>query len=203
MKLIIYLLLIIKLLAAKIKTRIHNQMLKEEEEKGPTDRPLAVNITYENPMHDINEQRKYAADHLAFIKRTKQVESKLYSDIENLKMVMNVQNIQIEKINEIFYTNLAVLYQKLANDYKNKYMEKKVIDGFSNEKKEKDKDGKPIEKPPIKVDFNNKQSVNDFKNLLLDRGVIKPEAVGEAGEHKDVYFNVLKNQDVNGLLNSK
>lgn len=156
-----------------------NCKIKKEEENPNTkvQNPLSLNITYEHPYHDIDEQRKYADEHIAFIRRTRDVENKLNREIENLKMILNVQNIQLQKINEIFYTNLAVLYQKLANDYSNKYIENRLINGF--------KHGEEIAKKKlskIKVDFNDTKSVDDFKDLLVSKGVVKPEALGGVNE---------------------
>lgn len=151
-------------------------------------KPLSLNITYEHPYHDIDEQRKYADQHILFVRRTKEVENKLVTEIENLKMLMNVQNIQIQKINEIYYTNLAVLYQKLANDYKQKYIEHRAVKGF--------KDGEVQAKKKletVKVDFNDKKSLDEFKGLLIDKGVIKPEHLGEENERsRDLFVNVNK-----------
>jgi hypothetical protein len=176
----------------KIKSKSRTQLkttssesLADGEDKS---KPLSLNITYEHPYHDIEEQRKYADQHILFVRRTKEVENKLTTEIENLKMLMNVQNIQIQKINEIFYTNLAVLYQKLANDYKQKYIEHKAIKGF--------KDGEVKAKKKldtVKVDFNDKKSLDEFKGLLIDKGVIKPEHLGEENERsRDLFVNVHK-----------
>ena len=186
-------------LKIKSRSKITNQnnnkfssRIKDDsnENKKP---PLSLNITYTHPMHDIDEQRKYAEEHISFIRKTKEIETKINSDYENLKMLLNVQNIQIEKINEIFHTNLAVLYKKLADDYQDQYIRYNEIHGLNN-KKEKNDTNKKNEKP-VKVDFNDKNSIEDFKSLLINKGIVKPEYLNEDSLNSKVFFNVIKQKN--------
>lgn len=174
----------------KLKSRSGNRMkITQEDENKP--KPLLLNITYENPLHDLDEQRKYAYEHIAFNKKVKQIESSLIKDIENLKALLNVQNIQIEKLNEIYLINLGVLYQKIANDYKNKFVKSRIRDGYEYDKKKND----TLADKSVKVDFNNPKSVEEFKNLLVEKNIVKPEFLGAKGEEKDMFINLINRKD--------
>lgn len=86
--------------------------------------PLNLNVTFKNSGRELNEMRKYQEEHVEWVKRVKFVENKIKTEFINLKMMSNVQNIQIQKLNEIFYGNLASLYFKLAKDFAPKYLNK-------------------------------------------------------------------------------
>ena len=166
----------------KLRSRIKTEATPVNDEKLP----LSLNITYENPYHDLDEQKKYAQEHLAFIRKTKEIDDKVSRDYDNLKSIINVQNIQIEKINEIFYTNLAILYQKLANDYASQYKEHKVVRNTN-----RTEELKKVEKGPLKVDFNDQGSIEQFKNNLLHKGIVKPEYLGDDSGRSKVWMNVM------------
>lgn len=183
----ILLLFVFIILSNQFKIK-HRMNIRQDEENKP--KPLLLNITYENPMHDLDEQRKYAYEHIMFNKKVKQVETKLIKDIENLKALLNVQNIQIEKLNEIYLINLGVLYQKIANDYKNKFVKSRVRDGYEYDKKKNETSIKPV-----KVDFDDPKSVEEFKNLMVEKNIIKPEFLGTKGEEKDMFINLINRND--------
>ena len=70
-----------------------------------SDKPMLLNVTYETPMRDLDEERKYTMEHLNYMKKVKRLEQKFSEDIELLKMIMNIQNSQIERLNEIVMVN--------------------------------------------------------------------------------------------------
>lgn len=79
------------------------------------DDQLEMTINYQSHYRDLKEKEKYAKENISFIKNTNKIESKILTEIQKLKMMMNIQNIQIEKLNEIFQSNLNLLYRKIAN----------------------------------------------------------------------------------------
>ncbi len=85
------------------------------QENNPSNDPLEMTINYQSHYRDLKEKQKYAQENISFIKKTKQIENKILTEIQKLKMMMNIQNIQIEKLNEIYQSNLNLLYRKIAN----------------------------------------------------------------------------------------
>lgn len=79
--------------------------VKIKNSNDKDDKPMLLNVTYETPMRDLDEERKYTMEHLSYTKKVKRLEQKFSEDIELLKMIMNVQNSQIEKLNEIIMVN--------------------------------------------------------------------------------------------------
>jgi hypothetical protein len=76
--------------------------------------PMQLNVTYYTPTRDLEEEKKYALEHVNYMKKVKRMEQKFQDDIELLKMVMNVQNIQISKLNEVVMVNDEIAKELLA-----------------------------------------------------------------------------------------
>jgi hypothetical protein len=72
---------------------------------------LNLNVTYELPSRDLDEQRKFTMEHLNYIKKVKRLQQKFNDDLEMLKMILNVQNIQIQKLNEVVILNRELALQ--------------------------------------------------------------------------------------------
>ena len=87
----------------------------QTEEISNSNDPPEMTINYQSHYRDLKEKQKYAEENISFIKKTKQIENKVLTEIQKLKMMMNIQNIQIEKLNEIFQSNLNLLYRKIGN----------------------------------------------------------------------------------------
>ena len=85
--------------------------------ESPLDKPITLNVTYETPMRDLEEERKYTSEYLNYASKAKRLQHKIYQDVELLKMVMNVQNIQIEKLNEIIKSNSVIDFSFLSTLY--------------------------------------------------------------------------------------
>jgi len=73
---------------------------------------FTMNVTYQNPLEDYDERKKYADEEINFKRRINEVEQKIEADSELLKMILNINNIQIQKLSEIINVNLATLYYK-------------------------------------------------------------------------------------------
>jgi hypothetical protein len=101
------LLIISPLEAAKLK-------LKD----GPIDQPITLNVTYESPMRDLNEERKYTIEHLNYARKVRRLAQKFSEDMDLLKMIINVQNIQIDKLNEIIMVNNEIAKEYLSTGRK-------------------------------------------------------------------------------------
>jgi hypothetical protein len=67
--------------------------------------PLLLNVTYSTPVRDLEEEKKYTMEHVNYMKKVKRLEKKFTDDIDLLKMIVNVQNIQIDKLNEVIMVN--------------------------------------------------------------------------------------------------
>ena len=80
--------------------------------------PMRINVTYYSPTRDLEEEKKYALEHVNYMKKVKRMEQKFQEDIELLKMVMNVQNIQIVKLNEIVMVNDEIAKELLSEKQK-------------------------------------------------------------------------------------
>jgi hypothetical protein len=100
-------LMIVPLEATKIKVK-----------DGPIDQPITLNVTYESPMRDLNEERKYTMEHLNYARKVKRLSQKFADDMDVLKMIMNVQNIQIDKLNEIIMVNNEIAKEYLHSGKK-------------------------------------------------------------------------------------
>lgn len=83
--------------------------------------PMLLNVTYTTPFRELEEQKKVTMEHLNYIKKVKRLEQKFAEDIELLKMIMNVQNSQIEKLNEIIMVNHIVTNELLNTKYGGSY----------------------------------------------------------------------------------
>lgn len=70
--------------------------------------PLLLNVTYSTPTRDLEEEKKFTMEHVNYMKKVKRLEQKFNDDIELLKMIANVQNIQINKLNEVVMVNEEV-----------------------------------------------------------------------------------------------
>jgi 5'-deoxynucleotidase YfbR-like HD superfamily hydrolase len=70
-----------------------------------------MNVTYEYPYRDLVEEEKYIEEHLRYIERVKQMENKFTNDMDLLRMMYNIQNAQIQKLNEIIGVNAALIKQ--------------------------------------------------------------------------------------------
>lgn len=94
-----------------------NYSLKVSNQK---DKPILLNVTYTAPMRDPEEMEKYIKEYLSYTKRIKQMERKFIQDIDLIKTLLNIQSMQIDKVNEILHNNLATIYeiqtQKKKND---------------------------------------------------------------------------------------
>ena len=91
--------------------------LKFKIKEGPIDQAITLNVTYESPMREIDEERKYTMEELNYGRKVRRLEQKFSEDIELLKMVINVQNIQIDKLNEIIMVNHEIA-KELLGTYK-------------------------------------------------------------------------------------
>ncbi len=80
--------------------------LREEEKK-----PILMNVTYEYPYRDLEEEQKYLEEHLKYIQRVKEIEKKFNQDMDLMRMMVNVQNSQIQKLSEIIGVNAALIKQ--------------------------------------------------------------------------------------------
>ena len=60
--------------------------------------PMVLNVTYEFPFNDITERRLHAKETFNYKNRIKELETKIEKDSQLLKMILNVQNIQIQKM---------------------------------------------------------------------------------------------------------
>ncbi len=67
--------------------------------------PMLLNITYVTPMRDLDEERKYTGEHLHYMTKVKRLESKIMEDIDMMKEIMNTQNEQIDRLNEVLMVN--------------------------------------------------------------------------------------------------
>lgn len=74
------------------------------------DKPILLNVTYESSWRDLDEQRKYSQEYVNYVKKVKEVEDKFNKDIDLFKRLMNIQNLQIQKLNEIIEVNSAIGY---------------------------------------------------------------------------------------------
>lgn len=71
------------------------------------DEPMSIEVTYVTPLRDLEEQTKYMEEHLNYVRNFKRTEDKLKDDIQTIKMMLNEQNTQIEKLNSIVHSNFA------------------------------------------------------------------------------------------------
>ena len=92
---------------------VHSANIRKEEP------PMEITVNYVTPLRDLTEQTKYMEEHLNYVRNFKQMDWKLKDDIETLKMMLNQQTTQIEKMNSIVNTNYAAA-RKLLYDKNNK-----------------------------------------------------------------------------------
>jgi hypothetical protein len=85
--------------------------------KQDDDKPILLNVSYVTPMRDLEEERKFTMEQLNYMKKVKRLEQKFSDDIELLKMIMNVQNTQIERLNEIVMVNNEIAKQLLYKKF--------------------------------------------------------------------------------------
>jgi hypothetical protein len=74
-------------------------------------KPILMNVTYESPWKDLQEERKFLDEHFKYMNKTKELEKKFTDDMNLLKMMFNIQNNQIYKLREIIEVNKAILSQ--------------------------------------------------------------------------------------------
>jgi hypothetical protein len=79
------------------------------------DEPLSLTVTYVTPLRDYEEQKKYMEEHLYYARNFKILEDKFNEDLETLKMMLNQQTTQIEKLNSIVHTNFASARELKSN----------------------------------------------------------------------------------------
>lgn len=76
--------------------------------------PMVLNVTYEYPVFDLKDMRRHANETFNYQNRIKELETKIERDTQLLKMILHTQNIQIQKMTEVFYLNEAMLYHYLV-----------------------------------------------------------------------------------------
>jgi hypothetical protein len=82
------------------------------------DKPLFMNITYEYPWKDLEEEKRFYDEHFKFINNTNLLEKKFTEDMDLLKAMYGIQNEQIYKLNEIIRVNKAILREIESNNLK-------------------------------------------------------------------------------------
>jgi hypothetical protein len=75
------------------------------------EKPVTMNVTYEYPWKDLEEQKKFNEEHFKYIDKTKEIEKKITDDMDLLRMMFNIQNTQIYKLREVIEVNKAILKQ--------------------------------------------------------------------------------------------
>lgn len=71
--------------------------------------PLEMNVNYVTPTRDLDEEIKFTEEHLNYMKKIKDIENKFREDTDIIKMLANLQNIQINKLYEIINVNAATV----------------------------------------------------------------------------------------------
>lgn len=92
--------------------------VKFKVKEAPIKQPVTLNVTYETPMRDLDEERKYTMEEINYGRKVRRLEQKFSEDIELLKMVINVQNIQFDKLNEIVMVNHEIAKELLGSNKK-------------------------------------------------------------------------------------
>jgi hypothetical protein len=82
------------------------------------DEPITLNVTLEYPMNSFEEEKRYNEEFLRLKRDVRNAEEKIHSDMELFKMLVNIQNVQIQKVNEILNVNSAILKQAIDKDEK-------------------------------------------------------------------------------------
>lgn len=85
------------------------------------DGPISLNVTYETSSRDLEEQRKYGKEFLSYNKAVNQLENKFNQDLKLLKMLLNIQNMELEKLNQVVYANSAVIHEAFTELALNKH----------------------------------------------------------------------------------
>lgn len=150
--------------------------------------PMVLNVTYEFPMHDLTESRLHAKELFNYKNRAKELETKIEKDSQLLKMIMNVQNIQIQKMTEIYYLNQALLFH-YALDKEQKEKTKKIVKGLGG-----DSDIAKI----IRLDHPDR--IREFLNKIFDAGMIN-DSYKKLNDKQ--LFNNFKNILEKAIINSK
>ena len=127
--------------------------------KNDNKKPFTMNVTYQNPTEDYTERKKYVEEEIALKRRIGELEQKINADSDLLKMILNINNIQIQKLSEIINVNQATLYYKALH--------------FTPMKKHKIKQKKC--KYPS-VNMNNSKSVERFIHIMTNLGLLPKEA---------------------------
>ena len=95
--------------------------------------PMTLNVTYEFPVSDLTDRRRHANESFNYQSRLKEMEAKIEKDSQLLKMVLHTQNVQIQKMTEVYYLNEALLIHYLI-DKEEKDKQKQLIEKLSNPK---------------------------------------------------------------------
>jgi hypothetical protein len=90
---------------------------------GAREEPMLLNVTYETPMRDLDEERRFTMEHLNYYKKIKELETKFNQDIELVKMLVNLQNLQIDKLHEILNVNNSVAKRLVQKAVYNKLLD--------------------------------------------------------------------------------
>lgn len=120
--------------------------------------PLVMNVTYQNPLNDYDERKHYLDEERYLKKRIDEIEEKIEADSELLKMIFNVNNVQIQKLSEVVNVNLASLYYKALS-----FMPKPPK-------------AKPKSNDDLHLDVSKIESVEHFMKKAMQRGLIDPSA---------------------------
>lgn len=121
--------------------------------------PMVLNVTYEFPIHDLTERRLHAKELFNYKNRAKELEIKIEKDSQLLKMILNVQNIQIQKMTEIYYLNQALLFHYVL-DKKEKDKTREKLKGL----------GDPDIAKIIRLDHPDR--IREFLDKIFDAGMI-------------------------------
>jgi len=126
--------------------------------KAFKNKPFIMNVTYQNPLDDLNERKKYAQEEIAYKRRVREIEQKIEADSDLLKMILNINNIQIQKLSEVVNVNLATLYYKALH-----FLPQKRINL------------RPKIQLPL-VDVNSASSMERFINIMIRLGLVSKDA---------------------------
>lgn len=151
--------------------------------------PMTLNVTYEFPFNDITEKRLHAKETFNFKNRVKELETKIEKDSQLLKMILNVQNIQIQKMTEVYYLNQALFYHYLIEkDETDQLTQKrnKIVSGI---------EGDDISKV---IRLNNPNRIREFLNGVYEAGMIdaRYKTMGDK-ELFDNFKNILEKAIIN------
>jgi len=126
--------------------------------KAVKSKSFIMNVTYQNPLEDLNERKKYAQEEIAYKRRVREIEQKIEADSDLIKMILNINNIQIQKLSEVVNVNLATLYYKALH-----FLPQKRINL------------RPKISLPL-VDVNSVSSMERFINIMIRLGLVSKDA---------------------------